>query len=325
MRTLPVRRQSSRSSRRPRRPCRRRIRRRCARDRMDSRETPKSEPYESPPPISPSVTFAMTIAPAFFNFAVTNASRVGMLSLKTTDPSVVGMLGDVHLILQNHGDAVQRTDRPRLLVCGVERVGFRERLRIDRDHRVDLPDRSCRTLRCDRDTRGPARARQASGLVFGVHVFDGRLDDLERLWLRLNGGLARRDDRGGGGDARPTRPRVTDCFTETPLFTMSMGIFESTRAASRRAASDGRSRVAVITPTLAVRLRGRRRWSSRCREVGAIERVEHLDPESAVRRPELLALRQYEIHVARPETGVRCGRGCRARRLAGNAKHSVLM
>src|SRR3954469_3646584 len=54
------------------------------------RVKPNSEPNASPPPISPSVTLAMTIAPAFFSFSVTNASRVGTLSLNTTDPSVVG-------------------------------------------------------------------------------------------------------------------------------------------------------------------------------------------------------------------------------------------
>ena len=64
-----------------------------------------------------------------------------------------------------------------------------------RDDRVDL--RTVLVVRLDAIEIGVHQRarREPAGLVLGVHVFDGRVDELERLLLRLNTDSRGRHDR----------------------------------------------------------------------------------------------------------------------------------
>ena len=73
----------------------------------------------------------------------------------------IDQAGDVDVVLDQDRQAVQRATDLAGLAFGVERLGVRERTRIELDHRVELRAPHRRSRRCDPDTPASDRATSA--------------------------------------------------------------------------------------------------------------------------------------------------------------------
>jgi hypothetical protein len=113
----------------------------------------------------------------------------------------------VELVFHDEGDAVQRPREPRLLERGVQTIGFLQRLRVDRDDRIER--RTLLVVRLDAIEiqlhQTPRRQRPA--FVGGVDLLDRRLEQAERPALGAALPRSSNDDPGReqpGSNRAPT-------------------------------------------------------------------------------------------------------------------------
>src|SRR5215831_15151525 len=78
---------------------------------------------------------------------------------------------------------VQRTDRTRSFVCGVETIGFFQSLGVYRDDRVDLWSFLVEGIDAIEIHLNQLAASEPPGFVGAVNIFDGGFKNIERCWL----------------------------------------------------------------------------------------------------------------------------------------------